>query len=98
MVMELTTSLTVITPALGPTFGKIIASTLNWRYIFIFLLPILMISFIAGSFSIEQGKPVEKVKFDDTSVIFIMITFVGIVYGFSRAGELGWTSIVNSYP
>ena len=90
--MGIPTLITAVAPAIGPTYGGYVVSTFSWRSIFLFLLPLLVFSLITGSISIEQARPLEKIKLDFLSLLFIILTFVGIVFGFSRAGEDGWTN------
>lgn len=88
--MGIATLITAIAPAIGPTYGGYVVSTYSWRSIFVFLLPLLAFSLIAGSYAIEQARPTEKIRLDLPSLLYIILTFVGIVFGFSRAGENGW--------
>ncbi len=42
LMMEIGNLITGIAPAIGPTFGGIVASQLNWRWVFYLLLPIIV--------------------------------------------------------
>ncbi len=46
--------ITGVAPAIGPTFGGIVASKLNWRWVFYSLIPLLIISFVLGEWGITQ--------------------------------------------
>lgn len=46
--MGIGTLRTSIAPAIGPTYGGIISNSLDWRYIYIFLLPLVVISLVLG--------------------------------------------------
>ncbi len=48
---NLTTS---IAPAIGPTYGGLLTSLLNWNYIFLFLIPVLLVSLVLGLYSIPK--------------------------------------------
>lgn len=76
--------ITAIAPAVGPIFGGAVSDALSWHYIFIFLLPLLVISLIMGLISIPKEDKHKQVKVDKTSVFWIFITFIGLVYGFSN--------------
>lgn len=56
MMMELGTVTTSIAPAIGPTYGGIISNALDWRYIYIFLLPLIVVSLIIGLSSLPEEK------------------------------------------
>lgn len=73
-------------PALGPTYGGIVNQTLGWRYIFVILIPVLIFTLILGIATIEEKHEPEKVPVDILEIIFIMLTFLGLVYGFANIG------------
>lgn len=71
-------------PALGPTYGGIVNQTLGWRYIFVILIPVLIFTFILGIVTIEEKHAPERVPVDVWGIVFIMLTFLGLVYGFAN--------------
>lgn len=73
-------------PALGPTYGGIINQTAGWRYIFVLLIPVLVLTLILGLCTIEEKREPEKISVDVPGVILIMLTFLGLVYGFANMG------------
>jgi MFS family permease len=87
--------ITGIAPALGPTFGGIVLQALNWRWVFWFLIPLIIISLLLGIWGIEQKSTVKKVKIDRLSFIMIAIFFIGMLVGFSNlgTGQLATTAI-----
>ena len=56
MMMGVGTMIPAIAPAIGPTFGGLVVTSIGWRYIFILLLPVLVLSLILGIFTIEQKQ------------------------------------------
>lgn len=76
--------ITGIAPALGPTFGGIVIASLGWRWVFYFLIPLILISLFLGIWGIEQKSAIKKVKIDLLSVLFIAVFFIGMIYGFSN--------------
>ncbi|WP_286136029.1 DHA2 family efflux MFS transporter permease subunit [Philodulcilactobacillus myokoensis] len=93
MMMGIGSLITAIAPAIGPTFGGIVVSSLGWRFIFIFLLPLLIISLIVGLTSIQQASKIVRTHFDIPSFIWIIVTFFGLVFGFSNMGQDGFLSV-----
>ncbi|WP_105956889.1 MFS transporter [Apilactobacillus quenuiae] len=78
--------ITAAASAVGPTFGGVIVNTLGWRYIFIILVPILILAFILGLISVPK-LPQSKLsnnKFDVFSFILILLTFAGLIFGISN--------------
>ncbi|KRM87986.1 major facilitator superfamily permease [Lacticaseibacillus thailandensis DSM 22698 = JCM 13996] len=90
--MGVGTLITGVAPAIGPTFGGLIVSTLNWRYIFAILLPLLIFALILGLFCIEQKQAPEPANIDAPSVVTIVITFCGLIYGLSNIGNVAFAS------
>jgi DHA2 family lincomycin resistance protein-like MFS transporter len=83
---------TSFAPALGPTFGGFVIEWINWHWIFISMLPMLVISFMMGSNYIPDIHSKERIAVDYLSVLLSTIAFVGIVYGVSISADLGWSS------
>ncbi|AVK61048.1 MFS transporter [Lactobacillus sp. CBA3605] len=82
--MGIGTLITAIAPALGPTFGGLVISSLNWHWIFILLLPLLVLSLILGVGAIRQAQPTTKTSFDGLAWGLVMIIFVGFTLAFSN--------------
>lgn len=76
--------ITGIAPALGPTFGGIVIASFGWRWVFYFLIPLILISLFLGIWGIEQKSEIRKVNIDLLSVLFIAFFFIGMIYGFSN--------------
>ncbi|ARE28774.1 Multidrug resistance protein B, MF superfamily [Lactococcus cremoris] len=74
MMMGIGTLTTSIAPAIGPTYGGIIAHALDWRYIYIFLLPLVIISLFLGLAALprEIAKTPKKLAFRQVIALSIM--------------------------
>jgi DHA2 family lincomycin resistance protein-like MFS transporter len=81
-------------PAIGPTLSGLILDSLNWRWLFILVLPFAVFSIIFAYIYLKNVTDVTKPKVDVFAIILSTLGFGGIVYGFSSAGEGsgGWTS------
>ncbi|MTV83093.1 MFS transporter [Secundilactobacillus folii] len=90
--MGIGTMITGVAPAIGPTFGGLVVSTLGWRDIFVFLMPLLLISLILGLLCIQQKVPTRSASIDQLSVILIILTFCGLIFGISNFGSLPFLS------
>lgn len=84
--------ITAVAPAVGPSLGGMIVNSFGWRMIFVFLLPVLILAFFIGIFSIRSSNT-EKVKFDWKGYIFLAICFTSFILATSFAGTKGWMSI-----
>lgn len=88
LMMGLGTLITAVAPAIGPTFGGLVVSAWGWRYIFVILLPILIISFFLGIKNIQQKSQIRKSKFDVIGLLALILTFTGLIFGFSNMSQM----------
>lgn len=93
MMMGIGTLITAVAPAIGPTFGGVVVASLGWRFVFIILIPLLLISLFTGMKTIEQKRPTRKIKFDPLSILLIAVTFIGLILGFSNMGAMRFASL-----
>ncbi|WP_119325980.1 MFS transporter [Companilactobacillus musae] len=82
-----------LAPALGPTYGGIINGIWTWREIFVGVLPLIILLFVIGVFSIHgKARGTKGISFDYGSVIGLAVIFSVILFTFDQAGRYGWTS------
>lgn len=79
-------------PAIGPTLSGWIVEHYNWRMLFYFVTPIAAIVFFIGFFLLKDKKEKVDMRLDFFSLVLSSIGFGGILYGFSSAGEKGWSN------
>ncbi len=87
-----------VAPALGPTISGLILSVLDWRWMFILVLPIALGALALGLARIPNVTTPKPTHFDVFSVIVSAFGFGGLVYGLSNLGAaasggnplLGW--------
>jgi len=77
-------------PAIGPTLSGLIVDGLSWRWLFYLVIPFALLSILVGAAVLKNVSEVTKPRVDLLSVGLSTIGFGGIVFGFSKAGELGW--------
>ena len=82
--MGVGTLITGIAPAIGPTFGGTVTTYLSWRYIFVFLIPVLLVSLVLGISCIQQKQPLQPSKLDVISVMLLIVAFSGLIFGASE--------------
>ncbi|WP_125610985.1 DHA2 family efflux MFS transporter permease subunit [Specibacter cremeus] len=86
MVMGNVTIAISVAPALGPTVSGFILQHFNWRFMFIFVLPIALLALVIGAkFLTNIGKPGDQ-RLDALSVLLTVPAFGGLVYGLSQIG------------
>ncbi|MCU1525198.1 MAG: major facilitator transporter [Microbacteriaceae bacterium] len=75
-----------VAPAIGPTISGLILSVLDWRWMFILVLPIAIAALIVGGSLMKNVTDPRPTRFDVLSVILSAFGFGGLVYGLSNAG------------
>lgn len=80
-------------PAIGPTLSGFIVENYSWRALFIVVLPIALFTLVYAFFKLRNITPNKPVKVDIMSIVLSSIGFGGLLYGFSSAGHMGWSSI-----
>ncbi len=91
-----------VAPALGPTISGLILSVLDWRWMFILVLPVALGALALGIARIPNVTTPKPTHFDVFSVVLSAFGFGGIVYGLSNLGAIatggnplnGWLPLV----
>lgn len=82
-----------LAPALGPTYGGIVNRMWTWREIFLGVMPLLIILFLIGRFTIQgRAQGTKGISFDFGSVIGLAIIFSVVLFTFDQAGRHGFES------
>lgn len=79
-------------PAIGPVSAGLIIDYFDWHMIFWIVLPFFVFALVFGLLYLPNISKVQKQKIDILSIILSTLGFGGIVFGFSFAGENGWSS------
>lgn len=75
-----------VAPATGPTIGGVILDLLEWRWMFLLMLPIAALALILGTTLIRNVTDTQQVPLDVLSVALSGIGFAGVVFGLSSIG------------
>jgi MFS transporter, DHA2 family, lincomycin resistance protein len=76
-----------VAPAVGPTVGGLIVQNLDWRFIFILVLPIAVTALVLGIAKIQNVSETRKAPLDFVSVVIATFAFGGLIFGLSSLGE-----------
>lgn len=60
-------------PAIGPTLAGFVLSIFGWRYLFILILPIMILIFIIGAFVFPNFSKPRNIKIDMLSVVISLV-------------------------
>lgn len=85
-------------PAIGPSLSGWIVDNLPWQTLFYMMLPIALIDFAIAYFILRNVTERTFPRLDVLSIIFSSIGFGGLLFGFSLAGDAGWTSPQVLFP
>ncbi|GGG54145.1 MFS transporter [Kocuria dechangensis] len=76
-----------VAPAIGPTISGIILSALDWRWMFIVVLPVALAALALGARLMPNITEPRAAPLDVLSVVLSALGFGGLVYGLSTIGE-----------
>lgn len=85
-------------PAIGPTLSGLIIDISSWRVPFIAVAVIAGGGFIFGATSISNYNDPKDITLDKLSVVYSTLGFGVMLYAFSNAGSLGFTSWMFYVP
>ncbi|WP_299345603.1 MDR family MFS transporter [uncultured Maritalea sp.] len=75
-----------VAPAIGPAISGFILNYMEWRWLFILVLPIALLALVLGAKWMKNVTEPRYAPLDFLSVILSAIAFGGIVYGLSGLG------------
>jgi DHA2 family lincomycin resistance protein-like MFS transporter len=89
-----------VAPAIGPTISGLILRELDWRWLFIIVLPIALVALVIGVIRIPNVTEPRSTPLDILSVALSVAGFGGLVYGLSSIGEVegGISSVAGWGP
>ena len=94
LLMGIGSFVTAAAPAIGPMFGGVMTQYLTWRYIFICVLPVIIIACIMGYICIQNGPVDSSEKLDIIGYICIAIAFIALILGFSNLDQIFVTPVL----
>jgi DHA2 family lincomycin resistance protein-like MFS transporter len=87
-----------VAPAIGPIISGLIINFLNWRWMYLFVLPFAVASLVIGAFRVHNVTEPTKTSIDVGSVIVSAFGFGGLVFGLSNVGTAGINAIQSWLP
>lgn len=86
-VMAFVVVVTAAAPALGPAASGLVLSQLSWRWLFILMLPVALVSLGLGAAKLRNITTPEPVRLDVWSLLLSAVGFGALVYGLASIGE-----------
>lgn len=84
----------IFAPAIGPTLAGFVVEYHSWRWLFIGLIPLVIIVVVLAFKYLVNVSETSKAKLDVVSVLLSTVGFGLILYGFSSAGSKGWDDVI----
>lgn len=82
----------IFAPAIGPTLSGWLIGHFSWRLLFDIVIPIGVLDLILSFMWMKDVTKVTNPKFDFSGFLFSTLGFGFLLYGFSEAGNDGWSS------
>lgn len=79
-------------PAIGPTLSGFIVDHWSWRVLFVMMLPIALGALLFAHLTLRNVTEQTNPRLDVPSLILSTFAFGGLLFGFSNAGNVGWSS------
>ncbi|MBU3852203.1 MAG: MFS transporter [Candidatus Paralactobacillus gallistercoris] len=79
-------------PALGPTYGGVLTQLCSWRWLFIGVVPLVLIVLLVGNHVISKNQVIPPTRsFDLIGLLILTITLLSFDWSLNRAGKVGFT-------
>lgn len=82
----------IFAPAIGPAYAGYMLDHFVWRSLFYVIIPFAVLVIILAFFYLKNVTKRTYPKLDITGMTLSTIGFGTLLYGFSRAGAIGWSS------
>lgn len=94
MMMGVASLIFSLAPAIGPAYGGAVLEAFGWHAMFLFAVPLITVTFVAGVVCLRQTTELAIRPFDATGFLFVASGFLLIVVGVNRLSNGGLTVIV----
>ena len=78
-------------PALGPTYGGLVAASVSWREIYWFLLPLACLALIGGQLFIRNQPFGNSAPFSSGALVLLALALSALIYAISLIGKGGFS-------
>ncbi|MFC1944956.1 MFS transporter [Chloroflexota bacterium] len=76
---------------IGPVVGGILLEHFEWYSVFLLNIPVVIVAFAGGYFSIQESRDSSAPRLDLLGVVLSIAGLFLLVYGIIKAGEQSWT-------
>lgn len=82
----------IFAPAIGPAYAGYMLDHYVWRSLFYVIIPLAALVILLAFFYLKNVTERAYPKLDIAGMILSTVGFGTLLYGFSRAGAIGWTT------
>lgn len=83
--------ITAMAPVVGPFAGGLIITLWGWRLIFVFMLPLLLLSLIAGLLTVPANPKLKHTRFEWSNYLLMAVGFALFITATAHT-QAGWLS------
>lgn len=77
--------------AIGLILGGLLTEYASWRWCLLVNVPIAILAFVLALSNVHESKAEGDTRYDIPGAITSTVGLVSLVYGITKAGELGWS-------
>ena len=89
--------ITAMAPVVGPFAGGLIITLWGWRLIFVFMLPLLLLSLIAGLLTVPANPQLKHTRFEWSNYLLMAVGFALFITATAHT-QAGWLSAAVTVP
>lgn len=92
-------AVTGVAVAVGPILGGVLTTGITWRAIFLVNLPIGIVALLITLRMVDESRAPHPRRIDWPGILSFTAGLVALVYGFTEAGQRGWTDglVIGSF-
>lgn len=89
--------ITAMAPVVGPFAGGLIITLWGWRLIFVFMLPLLLLSLIGGLLTVPANPQLKHTRFEWSNYLLMAVGFALFITATAHT-QAGWLSAAVTVP
>ena len=92
LMMGCASLITALAPAVGSSYGGLVMGIAGWRWVFLALIPLVVLAAAVGTACLRQATPVGRPRFDAMGFALMAAGFTALVCAMNAASSHGWLS------
>lgn len=89
MYVGMANMVTSFAPALGPTYGGLVNNYFSWRFIFVMVVPLLLVAWVLGETNLRLSAIGFNQSFDALGLVLLSLALVSLAQIFDQASAAG---------